>query len=149
VVVEDFFGIFACLYARLEVEDLEFFAIMAYKIWSRRNMVVFRGSVLSPSIVIKEATELLGDFRKNQAVIVDPVNGGQSLHSRWLKPATNSIKINWDAALDGRKKIMGMGIVARDCLGVVKAAMCAIIPYIRDPTMAEAIGVSVSSAIWT
>lgn len=35
---------------------------------------------------------------------------------------------------------MGMGIVARDCLGVVKATMCAIIPYMRDPTVAEATG---------
>jgi hypothetical protein len=41
--------------------------------------------------------------------------------------------------LDGRKKIMGMGIVASDCQGEVKAAMCDVIPYIRDPTVAEAI----------
>jgi hypothetical protein len=35
---------------------------------------------------------------------------------------------------------MGMGILARNCMGVVKAAMCVVIPYIRDPTVAEAIG---------
>jgi hypothetical protein len=51
----------------------------------------------------------------------------------------NSIKINWDAALDGQKKLMGMGIIARDCQGEVKAAMCDVIPYIRDPNVAEAI----------
>jgi hypothetical protein len=140
VVAEDFFGIFAYLYATLEVEDLKLFAVIAHKIWSRQNRVVFGGSVLPPSILIKEALELLGDFRKDSATTIDLVNGGQTLHSRWLKPATNSIKINWDAAMDGRKKIMGMGIVARDRLGVVKAAMCAVVPYIRDPTVAEAIG---------
>jgi hypothetical protein len=138
--VEDFFKIFAYLCDRLEVEDLELFAIIAHKIWSRRNKVVFGGSVLPHSILIKEATEFLGDFRKIQAVTVDPVNEGQSPRSRWLKPLTNSIKINWDATLDGRKKIMGIRIVARDCLGVVKAAMCAVILYIRDPTVAEAMG---------
>jgi len=69
-----------------------------------------------------------------------PVNVGQGSHGRWINPAPSCIKINWDAALDGRKKIMGMGIIARDCIGVVKAAMCAVIPYIRDPTVAEALG---------
>jgi hypothetical protein len=56
-------------------------------------------------------------------------------HVRWLRPATNSIKLNWDAALDNRKKIMGMGIIARDHSGEVKAAMCDVIPYIRDPSI--------------
>jgi hypothetical protein len=108
VVAEDFFEIFAYLCARLEVEDLELFDVIAHKIWSRRNRVVFGGSVLPPSILIKEAIELLGDFRKDSATIVDMVNGGQSLHCRWLKLATNSIKINWDAALDGQKKSHGL-----------------------------------------
>jgi hypothetical protein len=35
---------------------------------------------------------------------------------------------------------MGEGIVARDSLGRVVAAMCAFLPYIRDPTTVEAIG---------
>jgi hypothetical protein len=141
VVAEDFFRIFAYLCARLEVEDFELFAVIAHKIWYRQSRVIFGGSVLPPSILLKEAIELIGDFRKDLVIIVDPVNGGQSLHRRWLKPMTNSIKINWNAALDGRKKIIGMGIVVRDyCLGVVKTAMCAVIPYIRDPTVAEAIG---------
>jgi ribonuclease HI len=56
-----------------------------------------------------------------------------------LRPAVNSIKFNWDAALDDRKKIMGMGIIARDHHGEVKASMCDVIPYIRDPSVAEAI----------
>jgi hypothetical protein len=140
VVAVDFFEIFAYLYARLEDKDLELFAIIAHKIWSRRNRVVFGGVVLPPSILIKEATQFIGDIKEIQAAIVDPVNEGQSLQCRWLKPAVNSIKINWDAALDGRKNIMGMGIVARDWGGVVKATMWAVIPYIRNPTVAKAIG---------
>jgi len=35
---------------------------------------------------------------------------------------------------------MGMGIVVRDSQGEVKAAMCDVIPYIRDLVVAEAIG---------
>jgi ribonuclease HI len=140
VEAEDFFDIFAFLCDRLKDKELELFASIARKIWSRRNRVVFGDAVLPPSILIREATELVEEFRKSQDVTVAPGPGGQISHGRWLKPAVNSIKINWDAALDGRKKIMGMGIVASDCQGEVKAAMCdVVIPYIRDPTVAEAI----------
>jgi len=41
--------------------------------------------------------------------------------------------------MDGRTKLMGMGIVARDSGGRFVAAMCAFLPYIKDPTTAEAI----------
>jgi ribonuclease HI len=139
VEAEDFFDIFTFLCARLEDEELELFATIAHKIWSRRNRVVFGGAVLPPTILIKEATEFVEEFRKSQEATVVQGYGGQISHGRWIKPAENSIKINWDAALDSRKKIMGMGIVARDCHGEVKAAMCDIIPYIRDSTAAEAI----------
>jgi len=140
VEAKDFFRIFAYLYARLEDEDLELFATIAHKIWSRRNRVVFGDAVLPPTILIKEATDFIGEFRKSQEATAVSRYGGQSSQGRWIKLAVNSIKINWDAALDGRKKIMGMGIVARQCRGVVKAAMCDVIPYIRDSTVAEAIG---------
>lgn len=50
-----------------------------------------------------------------------------------------NIKINWDAALDGRKKLMWVGIVAKDLSGRIVAAMCAFLPYIRVSTTTEAI----------
>lgn len=102
--------------------------------------MVFGGPVLPPFFLIKEASESLEDFRKAHVSLAVPVNDGQGSHGRWINPALSCIKINWDAALDGRKKIMSMEIVPRGCMGVVKAAMCAVIPYIRDPMVAEAIG---------
>jgi ribonuclease HI len=139
VEAEEFFDIFASLCERLEDKDLELFASIAYKIWARRNRVVFGGLVLPPSILIKEATDLIEDFRKSREVYSAAGPGGQVSHARWLRPAANSIKLNWDAALDNRKKIMGMGIIARDHSGEVKATMCDVIPYIRDPSVAEAL----------
>jgi hypothetical protein len=38
--------------------------------------------MLPPSILIKEATKFLKDYRKARVVAVDPVNGGQGQHSR-------------------------------------------------------------------
>lgn len=75
--------------------ELELFAIMANKIWLRRNTVVFGGPVPSPTCLLKGARDLLGD---------------------------------------------GVGIIARNSMGLVKAAMCTVLPYIQNPTVAEAIG---------
>jgi hypothetical protein len=53
------------------------------------------------------------------------------------------VKINWDAALDKKKKLMGVGVVVRNSIGGVLAMQCSTRPYINDPTVAEAI------AFWT
>jgi hypothetical protein len=53
------------------------------------------------------------------------------------------VKINWDATLDHKKKLMGVGVVVRDCTGGVVATQCSTRPYINDSTVAEAL------AFWT
>jgi hypothetical protein len=139
VAAEEFIDFFDALCDRLEDTELEGFVSIAHKIWIRLNRVVFGGAVLPPTVLIKQALELVEDFRKTQVGTVELGQGELTSNGRWYRPTPNSIKINWDAALDGRKKLMGVGIIARDCQGVVKAAMCDDIPYIRDPIIAKAI----------
>jgi hypothetical protein len=50
------------------------------------------------------------------------------------------VKANWDAALDFQTQRMGVGVIVRDAEGTVLRAMCAIVPFITDPTVAEAVG---------
>ncbi|XP_062165107.1 uncharacterized protein LOC133871708 [Alnus glutinosa] len=120
--------------------ELKLFAILSHKIWLRRNKVVFGGPVQSPSCLLKCAKDLLGDYRRSLVEAAVPVNRSSLVFSRWSKPAAGTIKINWDASLDVKKKIMGVGIIARNSMGLVKAAMCTVLPYIQNPSMAEAIG---------
>jgi hypothetical protein len=124
----------------LDTKELELFAIIAHKIWLRRNSMVFGGPIPSPSCLLKGARELMGDYRKSFVDAANRVNRSPRALSWWSKPAAGSIKINWDAVLDVRKKRMGVGIIARNAMGVVKAAMCTMLPYIQNPTVAEAIG---------
>lgn len=56
----------------------------------------------------------------------------------WQKPPKGVIKLNWDAALNEYAHMMGVGILAHDSGGYVVATMCTTIPFITDPTMAEA-----------
>jgi ribonuclease HI len=59
----------------------------------------------------------------------------------WEKPPLEWKKVNWDAALDLAHKRMSTGVVIiRDEDGLVVAASMAIVPFITDPTMAEAVG---------
>lgn len=49
------------------------------------------------------------------------------------------VKLNWDASLDRGSKKMGVGVIARDERGLVVAFMCTTIPFITDPSIAEAV----------
>lgn len=49
------------------------------------------------------------------------------------------LKVNWDAALDHDSNIIGMRVIASDARGLVVASMCGTIPFIIDPTIAEAV----------
>jgi len=137
---EEFFGVFGTLCDKLEERDLEYFAAIAHKIWARRNRVVFGGAVLPPNILIREALDQAEDFRNANSRAENLGQGEQAPRARWSKPAPNCIKINWDAALNGKEKLMGIGVIARDHQGGVTAAKCEVFPHIRDPVAAEAIG---------
>jgi ribonuclease HI len=141
VVMEDnFFGIFCYLCDRLDTEEMEFAVIVAHKIWLRRNLMVFGGSIPSPSILVKGAKEVLEEFRKSFEEVPSREIEGPRATSRWSKPDAGFIKLNWDAALDARQNRMGVGIIARDELGKVRAALSTALPYIQNPSVAEAFG---------
>ena len=59
------------------------------------------------------------------------------------------MKTNWDAALDILNKRIGAGVVVRDELDAVLASMATTVPFITDPTVAEAVAASKSfAATW-
>lgn len=57
----------------------------------------------------------------------------------WVKPPDGKLEINWDAAINKKKKIMGVGIVIQDHKGVVRAH-CVRLNHVSDPVVAEALG---------
>jgi len=83
---------------------------------------------------------MLEEFPQGQSVAASLANDCQATSSQWVKPNVGIVKINWDAALCSRKKIMGVGVVARDATGAVKATLCSYLPYVTDPFVAESLG---------
>ncbi|XP_059446656.1 uncharacterized protein LOC132178224 [Corylus avellana] len=55
-----------------------------------------------------------------------------------MPPPEGMIKLNWDASLSKEENRMGIGVVARDHVGSVRASLCASRPYMVDPAAAEA-----------
>jgi hypothetical protein len=140
VISDSFLNIFEYLSNRLSTEMLELFVVIAYKLWLRRNRVVFDDLVMHPSCLLKGAIEMLEDFRLSQKTESSIAIDRLATSSQWVKPSGGTVKINWDAALCPSKKIMGVGVVARDATGAVKAALCSSLPYVSDPSVAESLG---------
>jgi hypothetical protein len=103
---------------RCDRREVELFAITARRIWLRRNDIVHGGGFTHPTQVFTEAVKALDDFQRVNGSQKDEDGAGQ-IHSAvcWKPPATNMVKINWDAALDLRNQLVGIGVVARDEAG--------------------------------
>jgi hypothetical protein len=94
LMVDNFFGIFCYLCNRLEDSDLELFAMLAHKIWIRRNRLVFDGVVLPPNCLLKGAIEDLEEFRNSFGDVLTPMTGVVAPPPQWSAPAVGNIKIN-------------------------------------------------------
>jgi hypothetical protein len=124
-----------------EVDDLQFFVVVARQIWLRRNSFVFGGDFISPSTVICQAKDQMKAFLLAEQMRLSgrlcPRQPQRDLF--WVPPLYGVIKINWDAAICKREEKMGMGFIARDYSGRVLVSFCASKPYILDPGIAEVV----------
>jgi hypothetical protein len=97
----DFLTLLGHLSSHLEREELELFAMVAQQIWLRRNRVVFGGPVSNPQSLVKYATETLLEYRKAQEKNRYPPSATTTRQPHWFPPPLGSLKLNWDAAVDG------------------------------------------------
>jgi hypothetical protein len=56
----------------------------------------------------------------------------------WKPPVAGFVKINWDASLNVKSALIGMGCVIRNAEGFVVAAKCGITRAVAEPVCAEA-----------
>jgi hypothetical protein len=136
----DFQQIFLEVAKRCDQTEVELFAVIARKIWLRRNQVVHGGSFSHPNQVLREAMSILEEFRLSNANCNMPQpSSPPTLVEKWRPPPMNFVKINWDAAVDISKKIIGMGIIARDEKGRFLAAISKKQKITVEPVVAETI----------
>jgi hypothetical protein len=66
---------------------------------------------------------------------------------KWVPPPRNTVKINWDAAVDTAKKIIGMGFIARDEKGNFLAAVSKQERIEVEPVVAETLA-ALNAILW-
>ena len=138
---EDVFcNILMKLFDRLPKEECDMVACLARQVWLQRNKMVFEGEFTQPSKVFQIASDQL-EFYIQVSQDVNRKDGVNHpvANERWKTPPRGTMKINWDAAIDRCKKLMGIGIVVRDFTGDVVATQSTMKAYVCDPVVAEAL----------
>jgi ribonuclease HI len=74
--------------------------------------------------------------KHNRRQVVGP---SKMLATPWQKPPEGILKVNWDAVVDGGRKMIGMGAIVRNSDGKVMAMVCDTMILIQDPVLAEAL----------
>lgn len=74
---------------------------------------MFNREFTPPSQLASSANELISQFNFRQATAVEDVPGGELTISRWKKPPVGWLTTNWDAAINVKRKKMGLGVVDR------------------------------------
>jgi hypothetical protein len=90
--------------------------------------------------IVKESEIALEDFQRTNKS--EGKLEGASISERaeeWKPPQGNMIKINWDAFLDKKRQIVGMGFIARDGRGAFLAAATNFLTLDVEPVVAESI----------
>ena len=106
--------------------------------------MVFEGEFTHPKKVFQIATDQLEFYLQVSQDVNSKVRVNHPLaNEKWKTRPRGTMKLNWDAAIDRHKKLMGIGIVVRDFRGEVVATQCTTKAYVCDPVVAEAL------ALWT
>ncbi|XP_059446627.1 uncharacterized protein LOC132178194 [Corylus avellana] len=123
----EFMEIFQMVKNRCEMAEVELFAITARRIWIRRNEYIHEGSFTHPSHIMREANNALAYFQKiNDKTVQQGRPAPKPERIKWQPPPQGRVKINWDAAVDGNNKSIGLGIIARNDKGWFLAALYAV-----------------------
>jgi ribonuclease HI len=121
-------------------EEVQMAVMVARQIWHRRNNMVFGGKFTSPKLLVKTAKDQLEAFiSANQYARTQATRVRREPYIPWTKPPLGVIKVNWDAAVGGTRRRIGIGAIVRDHDGGVIAMMSETMEYIHDQVTAEAL----------
>ena len=118
--------------------------VISQGIWKRRNSILHGGSFTHPNILVRKAKEMYELFtaanEKQGLQSEDQIDTGVILEG-WRRPPPGFFKINWDVGLNVKKNRLGVGMIIRDDVGDVIAAMSLTIQTKPTPVVREAIEV--------
>jgi hypothetical protein len=135
-----FASLFVYLTHRLSSNQLALMAMVARRIWFRRNALVFEDKFVHPNTIFVETATACEDFQKCNSLngLQASSTGGEHVQIRpWQHPSPGVININWDASLNKGTGCIGFGYVARDHLGNFLGAKCSFKRAMVEPKVVE------------
>ena len=111
------------LNGRLSNEELELFWVQSWLIWNQQNSILHGGAIQDPGRLNQRAKDYLEEFRVVQVQLGFTVN--TTFMQPWRPPLGLLYKLNFDAAIFSNMNSMGFGVVIRNNMGEVMAALLA------------------------
>ncbi|KAG6628833.1 hypothetical protein CIPAW_14G039600 [Carya illinoinensis] len=114
-----FAELWASMFQKLRIEDVELMAYTMMRLWLRRNLLVFENKFDAPENVFKAAKLAMSEF-KEANLIKQRCLGARAVRReavKWEKPEVGMVKVNWDTAVDANNGRVGLGVVVRDDQG--------------------------------
>ncbi|KAK9986840.1 hypothetical protein SO802_031791 [Lithocarpus litseifolius] len=118
--------------------DLEIFFVTAWSIWYNRNQVAHEAHGLPSAQIWDAAQRALNDY--NVAATVNLLRQ-QPSEIGWCAALANMHKINVDGATSEDGRPLSVGVVIRDCRGMVVAASAKLLPAQYGVEVTEALAV--------
>ncbi|XP_050254643.1 uncharacterized protein LOC126700507 [Quercus robur] len=109
----------------------------AWGIWERRNRVREGQKTWGPEMVMHRASKLLQEYRDVQSM--NPRMAVRSMDLRWKPPDSGVYKVNFDGALFLEQRCASLGVVVRDSVGLVMAALSQRVRHPGSADVAEAL----------
>lgn len=82
---------------KLERMMLDWFCVLAWKIWSSRNSAIMKGKRTKAILILQRAEAFFQDWQQEEQH-VSTVEGRPNNEVRWFCPPTDHVKINFDGA---------------------------------------------------
>ncbi|XP_030930858.1 uncharacterized protein LOC115956689 [Quercus lobata] len=119
----------------MDTQALAQLFMVAWGIWSNRNEIRTGGSQKSASLIVKWTLDYLEEFQvANHKVQITSAES----ECGWSLPHAPGFKVNMDAAIFENLRSVGIGVVIRDHLGSVRAAMSKKLRAMLGPLEIEA-----------
>ncbi|CAL5355830.1 unnamed protein product [Camellia sinensis] len=115
---------------------LDLFVALCWGLWMRHNQAIFCDTHASAEATVAMVCNLVSDFDQAQQRIQGPL-----LRDRvvcWCAPAEGWFKVNFDGARFKELQTVGVGVVIRNSMGEVMAAMTEQLPFWVDADCVEA-----------
>lgn len=135
----DISGMFQGLTKKQHISKMETVAALLWVIWTARNKWLFEGRKDDPISLMARAESIVEAFRNSRKPLENfQARKEDDKANQWCPPPKGWLKVNVDAAVDGKKQVAGLGVVVRDWKSNCIATAIKTSRFFGSVSMAEA-----------